>query len=473
MTPIEMLSLLSVLVIASLLRLIPSRLNGYFGSDAFYHLMVARKERELGHLPEKDPGLVPEMTRVYPPLLHTILYPFKGIGERVALLGLSPIIDVIAMLVLYFIGDELGVKEPLWPVALYAVSPLNVVDAASLNARPIANLALTLVFMFSYLYWQNGDLLYLIVIALSGAGVMLSNKMAVQVFAPCAVAVSIVAMLDSPHRGIFLLASFLLAVGVATIVTLGGYLRKTLPDHIRFMRVHMAHGDYGEAKRALPSPLRLAKANPISVFAPFLGLYWLYEVGSDDLMLFLVVWALPVLLLAQFWIWGDSWRYLQFGTIPSVLIVGYALARTELLGHLGGAVLAFILAALLVATIIQLSRAVKTDPAARLIAAVRKLPPEWRTKLDGALVYSNMSHYSVPYELGAKMFSGNPSSEGMELYFKAIGKGTDSLKSIAELAKETLGRPLDYYILFKGFKESRRDGFKVLLESESIAILAE
>src|SRR4030067_1744136 len=160
MTPIEMLSLLSVLVIASLLRLIPARLNGYFGSDAFYHLMVARKARELGHLPEKDPGLVPEMTRVYPPLLHTILYPFKGIGERVALLGLAPIIDGIAMLVLCFIGDELGVKEPLWSVALYAVSPLNVVDAASLNARPIANLALTLVFMFSYLYWQNGDLLY-------------------------------------------------------------------------------------------------------------------------------------------------------------------------------------------------------------------------------------------------------------------------------------------------------------------------
>jgi len=473
MTTLEILELLAILVIALLLRLIPARASGYFGSDAFYHLLVARKARELGRLPEKDPGLVPEMTRVYPPLLHAILYPFKGVGERFALVALSPLLDVLMMLALYFIGDEIGVGEPLWPVALYAVSPLNIVDAASLNARPLANLALALVFLSSYLYWQNGDLFYLMAAATCGAAVLLSNKMAVQVFVPCAIAVSVVALLNPPHRGAMLLLSSLGAFGVATVVTLGGYLRRTLPDHMKFIRVHLAHGDYGEAKRVLPSPLRLMKANPISVFAPFLGLFWLYDVGANDLMLFLVVWALPVLLLAQFWIWGDSWRYLQFGTVPSVLIIGYALTKKDLLGMYGGVVLAMIFCVLAAATLIQLRRVVRADPAARLIGAMRKLPQEWREKLNGALVYSNMPHYSVPYELGAKLLSGNPSSEGMEFYFMAKARGTDSLKAISETAREALGKPLDYYILFKGFREPQRDNFRVLLESEQIAILAE
>ena len=130
-------------------------------------------------------------------------------------------------------------------------------------------------------------------------------------------------------------------------------------------------------------------------------------------------------------------------------------------------------AALAAASFIQLKRALKADAASRLIREMRRLTPEWRAKLNGALVYSNVSHYSIPWELGVRVFSGNPSSEGMSLYFKMMGKGTDSLGSISSTASEVLGRKLDYYLLFKGFKEPRRDGFKILLESDSITILAE
>ena len=473
MTTLEMLGLIAILVIALLLRLIPSRVNGYFGSDAFYHLMVARKAREQKRLPEKDPGLVPEMTRVYPPLLHAILFPFKGAGERVAVVALSPVMDVITMIALYFTGVEIGLREPLWPLVLYAVSPLNIVDAASLNARPVANLALVLSLMFSYIYWQDGELLSLIVVVASNAGVMLSNKMALQVLVPCAVAVALASMPDDFTRGILILLSLPLAVAVATAATWGGYLRRILPDHIKFMRVHMAHGDYESARRVIPSPVRLVKSNPLAVLGPLLGLFWLFAVDWSDLMLFLVAWSLPVLLLGQFWIWGDSWRYLQFGTIPSALIATTIFTGRDVGDPLGALVLIAATAALAAASFIQLKRALKADAASRLIREMRRLTPEWRAKLNGALVYSNVSHYSIPWDLGVRVFSGNPSSEGMSLYFKMMGKGTDSLGSISSTASEVLGRKLDYYLLFKGFKEPRRDGFKILLESDSITILAE
>ena len=471
MTPIEILSLFTVLVIAFLLRLIPSRVNGYFGSDAFYHVMVARKARELGRLPDKDPGLVPEMTRVYPPLLHAILYPFKGAGERMAMVALSPVLDIVTMLALYFLAVKLGVEEPLWPLVLYAVSPMNIIDAASLNARPLANLSLVLSLGFMYLYWQDGGLFYLIISALASAGVMLSNKMALQVLVPCTIALCVVMLWDEPLRGILVLASLGAGVGIATAATLGGYLRRPLPDHIKFIMVHVRQGEYSTGRSSAPSPLNLAKSNPLSVLGPLLGLVWVVTVISTQELQFLLTWSLPVLLLALLWIWGDSWRYLQFGTIPSVLMISTVLTGDDVDGAIGIVTLVAVTAALAIATAVQLRRAVRADPAAKLIDSMRKLPPEWKARLNGALVYSNIAHYSVPLELGAKMFSGNPSSEGMKLYFKTMRMGTTSLRSISSIAHEALGKDLDYFLIFKGFKEPTRDGFGVLFESESMAIL--
>ncbi len=459
------------------IRLIPTLVNGQYGNDAYYHVAVAGSSGRVGVLPDDDPGIVPIRRRTYPPLLHFLLSVLRGSNDRAALLLTSPIVDTATVALIYVFASSLGVGNPSWPAIIYALTPFNVLDGASLNPRPLANLLLCVAMVA--VWWgvaSGGSALLLgsavLVLTVSESLVMLSNKLALQMLIPLHVMAAGYAASKTPALGFLVLSSIIIAVVLSNVLTRGRYLKVLLPDHIRYVRVHLAEGHYLTGKRSIQSPLLILKANPVATIGPFLGVALIVLGRPPEWVWLLLGWSIVVALMAQFWVWGDGWRYLQFGTFPSAILLAAganALAGQEVADVLLVAVSLFLAAV----TAVQMTRSLRRDQAPKVFRSLNSLPPEWRERIHGAKVYSNARLYSVAYATGASVLIGNPSAEGIRLNFALRELSGKPLKDVSEYARNELNLQLDYYLMFKWSPIPSTDGFDVVCDTPEVTVLEE
>lgn len=466
-----------MIVVALAVRIAIPAAKKEFGSDSYYHLLVARDIRKTGHVPKTDAFLAPELEHTYPPLLHQILFLFRGRTEQFAMLYLSVIFDIFTIVLLFATADWLGMHMSYWPALIYALSPLNVLDASSLNPRPLANLLLSGVFvatllLFSGIHSPIDKPVTLLLVVLLEAGVMMTNKLALQALLPIHLLFTATAIwFGNLSYGLGYFLAFPAAIAVATLATKGNYARIILPDHIRYLRVHLRHGDYRTGKIAIPSPLNLLKSNPLAYAAPFIGLYMYfsgYSIGGGE---YTVVWSVAILALAQAWVWGDGFRYLQFGTFPGVLIIWSAVLRIRQDSDLSVLALLGILIILTAMTIVQLRRAAKGDLASRLIRSLKTIPSDWMSRLNGAVVYSPVQHYVIPYASDATLLTGNPSSKGVKINFKINDLRREPLIRVAQLSANELEVSIDYFLVFKKLPSQDVGGLRSEFENEEVAII--
>lgn len=458
------------------LRFVPTWKKRWFGNDSYYHLLVSRSWRTQHKYPRTDPNLLPTNANTYPPLLQVFVRPVASINDRWAMMFISPLFDTITVILLFVAGDWIHISQPLLPPLIYAVSANNLLDASTLNPRSLGNMLLAGAALALLGFSESGSLVVYAVLILMEALVLLSHKLSVQVLVPLVVIVSFVMVFDptNAERSIPMLLSLPLAVLVATALTGGAYIRKILPDHIHYIAVHFRHGEYRTGKRKIPSPLSLFKSNPIAFIAPFLGFYLYftqdeYSSASDLLYGLWLPWSTLTLVLGQFWVWGDSWRYLQIGTFPGSIvtvefITTYAPTQNEAV-----LVLAIVIICLAIIAYFQVKNAMGRDIGAKIATILESLPREWKTKLAGAKIYSNVQHYIVPYLTESSSLQGSPSSAGMEQSFRAAGLVKTSFREIEGYARSTK-TSLDYFLIFKEFPMPTPDGYRRVYDSERVAI---
>jgi hypothetical protein len=404
---LEILALAAICAVAFALRLIPLIRKRWFGNDSHYHLLVNRAWRKDGRYPKIDPNLLPSNMNTYPPLLQVLIYPCASISERAAMMIVSPTVDIITIILLYVIGVWADISQPLIAPLIYAASANNLLDAGTLNPRPLGNMLIVAVVFALIDFADTGDVWVYVLLVFFEALVMLSHKLSVQVLIPLLVYLSLL-VFSLPHhsiRGWPILASPALAVLMATLLTGGAYIRKILPDHIRYIGVHLRHGDYRTGKRRIPSPINLLKSNPIAYIAPFLGLYTFVfvEEGRDDLFL---PWSWIVLVLAQLWIWGDSWRYLQLGTFPGAMVFARFITLYGFSSNIQLVLTILLLAGLAVVAYIQVKAALDRDNAQKVADALERMPRDWLNEIKGKKVFSNVQHYIVPYITNSSVLLG-------------------------------------------------------------------
>jgi hypothetical protein len=466
------LLLAGVCAVAFVLRLVIQFRRKWFGNDSYYHLLVSRSWRKERRYPKMDPDLLPTNVNTYPPLLQVLVYPFASVSDRIAMTIVSPIVDVATVVLLFVAGELIDFPAPLLPPLVYALSANNLIDASTLNPRPLGNLllagtALALVFFADY-----GELLMYVLLLFLEALVLLSHKLSVQVMLPLVVVMSIV-VYSIPHdsgRTWPILASPAFAVLLAALMTGGAYLRKTLPDHIRYVGVHLRRGDYRTGKRRIPSPLNLIKSNPISYIAPFLGMY-LYLFGEPIRGYGIwLPWSWTVLVLAQFWVWGDSWRYLQLGTFPGSLITVHFVISYGFANSLEYLLMAMLLAVLAAIAYFQVRMALSRDSAQWIAETLHKMPHEWMKLINGKKVFSNVQHYIVPYITDSSVLLGSPSADGMRASFRISELSKGRLGDIEKYARDEEKEPLDYALFLNKFPGPSSDGYLPYHQSYEVTI---
>jgi hypothetical protein len=158
MSALEYIGLGLVCALAFALRAYPSTKRRWFGNDSFSNLLVGRQYKKDKRFPKTYPSMFPANEHTYPPLFQALMRPFAFSSERAAIRFLSPTIDVLTVVLIFFTAKENYLHWPLVPALFYALSYANVLEATTLNVRPLANLFLALALVS--IWWLPGPLGY-------------------------------------------------------------------------------------------------------------------------------------------------------------------------------------------------------------------------------------------------------------------------------------------------------------------------
>lgn len=193
--------LLAILILTFLLRALP----GIFGlttlqhGDEIYHLLCAERIRENKfRYPEKLRGFLLPGIYDYPPLLHYFLALFPRTRREQIAPFISPLIDTVQVVVIYFFTLYLF---KLLQFAQYAINPSWVAGVAALlfatspallyygigprsyhaTPRALSELFITLTFLFVLIYYCNTNLPVLFLASFFAALTLLTSKFGGQV----------------------------------------------------------------------------------------------------------------------------------------------------------------------------------------------------------------------------------------------------------------------------------------------------
>jgi hypothetical protein len=472
MTAWEYVGLGLICALAFALRTLPSSARRWFGNDSYSNLLVGRQYKKDGAFPKTYPSMFPANEHTYPPLFQAMMRPFAFSAERAAIRYLAPTFDTLTVVLVFLTAKALDISQPLVPSLFYALSYANMLEATTLNVRPLANLLMATTIVSIWWLPDEIGLGFLLVVMALEALVLLAHKLTVQVLIPLHLAVSLLYARSDLLEGVLLLVTLPAAFGLAHLLSGGRYLTKILPDHIEYIKVHLRRGDYRTGKKRVPSPANLAKSNPIAYISPFMGLALLLVWDSLDGLEIFLAWSILVFVLAQSWIWGDSWRYLQLGTFPSVLLILPFLDNLSISSTAESLVILAVTVALGVGCLVQLRATLRRDVAQKLVDAMDSLSPEWKNRLRGRKVFSNVRHFLIPYYTGASVMIGDPSAKGMDLGFRIEEKARTSFKEIAEWSDKELKAPVEYFLVFDGFPAPDTDDFEPRFKSKLIAVFA-
>lgn len=343
---------LALMVFGLWLRFLPSRGGRAHGVDVWFYLLYAEALRRQRRLPAQLPHFVLDIKEQwYPPLFPALLALLPETLRARVKERISPIVDVFQLLLLIFTAVFFGAGPAAALLAglIYAVTPTLVYEHSTLNSRSLASLILTL-FMMSLLgLFTQGDWRWIVAGGLVGALLLLTHKMATQLFAFLVLAMTLIG-----RRGDILVTGLLAVVGA--FVLSGGFYLKILRGHVQilsFWRKHLmnlnAHQVYDsplyDGPRPSKHPVRrfygsgiagvwrlvriLVAHNPWALLLPWL----VWSHSRDQFEGFLLLWAglgWAAVVLTTFVpplrFLGEGFKYAKFAAFPLAILLGQALA---------------------------------------------------------------------------------------------------------------------------------------------------
>ena len=239
--------------------------NGPHSGDAFTYLRLAREIR-------RQRTLFPEMVFYHtgereilqlPPLMMALLVPVAGLPYSLAL-NIAALLDVVIAVIVVVAGMSVFDLEPWRAVlagAVFLLTPINMVTAASLTPRALGLLWFVIFVLGATLYASDPGAIWFVVSAVAVMLAFLSQRMVTQII------LLLVPLVTAGFwaAGVSGYGSMPLAVAAgfagALLLSLGGYWR-VISDHMRRVIVHMKVGQQQRFRREFGNPRHIAKANP-------------------------------------------------------------------------------------------------------------------------------------------------------------------------------------------------------------------
>lgn len=176
------LSGLGVSLLGYLIQARPRFYNRYFGVDTWRNLSIADYIRTHKSLPKELPKYILKGPFDYPPFLNILLalLPKKFVEDYQGFI--SPVFDCFNNLILftvtYILTKDLSIAA--FAQLVYMVTPLIVIENASLNARSLGGLLFSSAFLSTISYSINHAPYMFILAIVSTIALLFSQKMAAQ-----------------------------------------------------------------------------------------------------------------------------------------------------------------------------------------------------------------------------------------------------------------------------------------------------
>lgn len=300
--------------------------NGPHSGDAFTYLRLAREIR-------RQRRLFPEMVFYHtgerevlqlPPLMMALLVPFAKLPYSLVL-NLAALLDVVIAVIVVVAGMSVFDLEPWRAVlagAIFLLTPINMVTAASLTPRALGLLWLVVFVLGATLHASDPGAFWFVVSAMAVMLAFLSQRMVTQII------LLLVPLVTAGFwaAGVSGYGPMPLAVAAgfagALLLSGGGYWR-VITDHMRRVIVHMKVGQQQRFRREFGNPRHIVKANPwLLLLAASL-----VAGGDIDPRLWLsAALVAGMLVLAIVWVMGNSVNHMFFASPFMAWLVAATLA---------------------------------------------------------------------------------------------------------------------------------------------------
>lgn len=300
--------------------------NGPHSGDAFTYLRLAREIR-------RQRRLFPEMVFYHtgerevlqlPPLMMALLVPFAKLPYSLVL-NLAALLDVVIAVIVVVAGMSVFDLEPWRAVlagAIFLLTPINMVTAASLTPRALGLLWLVVFVLGATLHASDPGAFWFVVSAMAVMLAFLSQRMVTQII------LLLVPLVTAGFwaAGVSGYGSMPLAVFAgfsgALFLSAGGYWR-VITDHMRRVVVHMKVGQQQRFRREFGNPQHIIKANPwLLVLAASL----MAGAHLDPRLWLSAALVAGMLLLAIVWVMGNSVNHMFFASLFMAWLVAATLA---------------------------------------------------------------------------------------------------------------------------------------------------
>jgi len=379
--------ILSGLVISLFGYLIQARprfYNRFFGVDTWRNLSIADYIRAHRRLPQQLPKYMLKGPFDYPPFLNILLalLPKKFVEDYQGFI--SPVFDCfnnfIVFTVTYILTKDLSIAA--FAQLIYIVTPMIVIENASLNARSLGGLLFSLAFLSAIFYSINPKPLLFIFAIVSTTALLFSQKMAAQTLFLLSLVLSIL------EKNFLYLSILGISLIIAVFIS-GGFYVKILSGQLsvlRYFRMIIKDRYSHQVRGALPAaknrdfieslkatireyPLFALVASCPLIAAGFLMAIWLlaypgnsFLVHYPGLSLIAHKFALWLVILYSFGIitaqikpfqfLGEGMKYLVYAALPSSFIV--SVTAFDLLINRGNSNLLFFIICMLLLSLFQI-----------------------------------------------------------------------------------------------------------------------
>lgn len=326
-----------------LFEIYPRLLNRKFGVDIWTHLLYLKEYRRQGKMPrdigEKRGFLVPG-DYDYPPIFILILsrFPLKLVEKYEFIF--SPFFDFILNISIFFISFYLtsNIYLSILTQAIYTLTPIIILENSSATPRSIGYSLFNFLFISLFLYLQNGQIGFLLLVLFCGTLIFLSHRFTTQGFFFFSIFFSIF------EKNILFLGVFVISLILAITLSSGFYL-KVLKGHLgnlhfwyknsKFRFYHQIKGSYEEHKT---QDFIFKLYNQFLKFPPFVlgitnpwtfpALFMLFSYDNlnyiEGRLFFLVLFSY-FLALATTWVptfrfLGEGQRYLELTAFPAAFL---------------------------------------------------------------------------------------------------------------------------------------------------------
>lgn len=332
----------------------PRLFNRFFGVDVWTRLIETKHVRDVGHnIPRKKikNQFIIEGYFDYPPVFPFILS-FIPTNTLKHLQGfIAPLFDVIQIVLIYYavmylVGD---VRMALLAQALYATTPMIVIENSYLTPRSLGYTNFTFATLNLLVFLYIGNPLFLLIGIIASTLIFLTHRFATQSF--LFISVFFTFYLNTP----LFIQVFLIGFTLAIVFTKGYYLR-VLQGHlyniyfwVKNLDYRWAHQIRGMEKKDVKldwvakinnfisflSPIALFGLNPyalsgfILITASYIGFIQVSELFLTFAVWIIFFYILGAIVLKTKYLMpiGEGQRYMEMATVPSSILSAYLIIQ--------------------------------------------------------------------------------------------------------------------------------------------------